>query len=119
MVLIISMTIGSLVLDGWHLNLTEATLFSVAAGLSADFTLHYSVAYRTSSRNDKRQERVARSLEHVGAPIIMGAITTFIGGNYNSSLSFLLLSLCCYHSVTIILLLSFCYSHSIITMQHS
>ena len=74
------MTVGTLVLDGWHLNIVESSVFSVAAGLSADFTLHYSVAYRTSCAIDERNDKVKYALEHVGAPIIMGATTTFIGG---------------------------------------
>ena len=41
-------TIGSLVLDGWELNILESIVISVAVGLSVDFTLHYSVAYTVS-----------------------------------------------------------------------
>ena len=79
---VISVTIGVLVLAGWELNIMESVVFSVAAGLSADFTLHYSVAYRTSLIINDRVERTKSSLEHIGAAILMGAFTTFIAGEF-------------------------------------
>ena len=80
---IISVTVGSLILDGWVLNIMESTVFSVAAGLSADFTLHYSVAYRTSLFKSRRDVRVKYSITHIGPAIFMGALTTFIAGTCN------------------------------------
>ena len=77
---ILSVTIGFLVLGGWELNIMESVVFSVAAGLSADFTLHYSVTYRTSLLTTDRVERTKSSLSHIGAAILMGAFTTFIAG---------------------------------------
>eukprot|EP00111_Clytia_hemisphaerica_P005464 TCONS_00015824-protein len=77
---IISVTVGVLVLSGWKLNILESIVFSVAAGLSADFTLHYSVAYQTSLHKHDRVERVKESLSHIGPAILMGACTTFIAG---------------------------------------
>ena len=62
----------------------ESVVFSVAAGLSADFTLHYSVAYRTSLIINDRVERTRSSLEHIGAAILMGAFTTFIAGEFKN-----------------------------------
>ena len=79
---ILSVTIGILVLTGWELNIMESIVFSVAAGLSADFTLHYSVAYRTSLLRNNRVERTKSALSHIGAPILMGAFTTFIAGKF-------------------------------------
>merc|ERR1740124_1883070 len=58
----------------------ESTVFSVAAGLSADFTLHYSVAYRTSPLKGEREGRVKFATSHIGPAIFMGSITTFIAG---------------------------------------
>ncbi|XP_057308069.1 protein dispatched homolog 1-like isoform X2 [Hydractinia symbiolongicarpus] len=77
---IISVTVGILVLSGWELNIMESVVFSVAAGLSADFTLHYSVAYKTSIIQDKRVERVKSAISNIGPAIAMGAFTTFIAG---------------------------------------
>lgn len=71
-----------LILSGWELNIFESVVFSVAAGLSADFTLHYSVAYRTSLTKDNRVERTKSSLKHIGAAVLMGACTTFIAGGF-------------------------------------
>ena len=79
---ILSVTIGILVLTGWELNIMESVVFSVAAGLSADFTLHYSVAYRTSLLRNNRVERTKSALSHIGTPILMGAFTTFIAGKF-------------------------------------
>ncbi|XP_012567028.2 protein dispatched homolog 1 isoform X1 [Hydra vulgaris] len=77
---ILSVTIGVLVLCGWHLNIMESIIFSVAAGLSADFTLHYSIAYLASSIKDNKVERTLNSLKNIGPAVLMGAITTFIAG---------------------------------------
>ncbi|XP_057308047.1 protein dispatched homolog 1-like isoform X2 [Hydractinia symbiolongicarpus] len=77
---IISVTVGILVLSGWELNIMESVVFSVAAGLSADFTLHYSVAYKTSLLKNNRVERVKSAINHIGPAILMGAFTTFIAG---------------------------------------
>ena len=68
-------------LSGWKLNILESIVFSVAAGLSADFTLHYSVAYQTTLIKHDRVERVKGALSHIGPAILMGACTTFIAGN--------------------------------------
>ena len=60
--------------------IVESILFSVAAGLSVDFTLHYSVAYRVSLLKNDRVERTKSALSRIGAPILMGAFTTFAAG---------------------------------------
>ena len=77
---IISVTVAILVADGWTLNIVESTVFSVAAGLSADFTLHYSIAYRSSVFKDDRKKRTKDALSRMGPPIFMGALTTFVSG---------------------------------------
>lgn len=79
---IISVTIGVLVLSGWRLNIMESIVFSVAAGLSADFTLHYSVAYKSSIETHNRVARVKDALSHIGPAILMGALTTFVAGMF-------------------------------------
>lgn len=43
---IIMVTVGTLVLLGWKLNVLESITVSVAIGLAVDFTLHYGIAYR-------------------------------------------------------------------------
>ncbi|XP_078362543.1 protein dispatched homolog 1-like [Oculina patagonica] len=77
---IIAITIGSLVLAGWQLNILESIVMSVAVGLSIDFTMHYGVAYRLAPDKSQRVSRVRYSLVHIGSAITMAAITTFLTG---------------------------------------
>eukprot|EP00794_Sanderia_malayensis_P010165 gene10165-11205_t len=79
-IFVISVSIGILVLGGWRLNILESIVFSVAAGLSVDFTLHFGVAYRSAIDKTTRNSRVMYSLVHLGSAVTMGAITTFISG---------------------------------------
>ena len=77
---IITITIGSLVLAGWQLNILESIVMSVAVGLSIDFTMHYGVAYRLAPEKSNRESRVRYSLVHIGSAITMAALTTFLTG---------------------------------------
>ena len=77
---VISTSIGTLVLAGWRLNIMESIIFSVAAGLAVDFTLHYGVAYRCATDKRSRAKRVKYSFQHLGSAIAMGAFTTFVSG---------------------------------------
>lgn len=77
---VMSTTIGTLVLAGWRLNIMESIIFSVAAGLAVDFTLHYGVAYRCAPDKSSRAKRVNYSFTHLGSAVAMGAFTTFISG---------------------------------------
>ena len=76
----IAITIGSLVLAGWQLNILESIVMSVAVGLSIDFTMHYGVAYRLAPERGNREKRVCHSLVHIGSAITMAALTTFLTG---------------------------------------
>lgn len=77
---IIAITIGSLVLAGWQLNILESIVMSVAVGLSIDFTMHYGVAYRLAPDRAHRENRVRYSLVHIGSAVTMAALTTFLTG---------------------------------------
>ena len=90
---IISITIGSLVLAGWQLNILESIVMSVAVGLSIDFTMHYGVAYRLAPEKSQRESRVCYSLVHIGSAITMAALTTFMTGRN----LFLAIFGCCLH----------------------
>ena len=79
---IVSVTIGSLVMAGWQLNILESMTMSVAVGLSIDFTLHYGVAYFNCDISQTRKERVHYSLWHVGSAVAMGTVTTFLAGEF-------------------------------------
>ncbi|XP_043195105.1 protein dispatched homolog 1-like [Amphibalanus amphitrite] len=76
---VIFVTVAALVLLGWRLNVLEAVAVTVAIGLSVDFTLHYSVAYRAGEQPD-REARVVHALSSVGSPIAMAALTTLLAG---------------------------------------
>nr|XP_054766923.1 protein dispatched homolog 1-like [Lytechinus pictus] len=72
-------TVGSLVFIGWELNILEATIMSLAVGLSVDFTIHYGVAYRIAPTGD----RVAKSfhaMKQLTAAISTAALSTIVAG---------------------------------------
>lgn len=75
----IFVTVGSLVLLGWELNVLESVTISVAVGLSVDFAVHYGVAYRLAPQPD-REGKVIFSLSRMGSAIAMAALTTFVAG---------------------------------------
>ncbi|XP_030628583.1 protein dispatched homolog 1 [Chanos chanos] len=75
----IFVTVGSLVLLGWELNVLESVTISVAVGLSVDFAVHYGVAYRLAPEQD-REGKVVFSLSRMGSAIAMAALTTFVAG---------------------------------------
>lgn len=75
----IFVTVGSLVLLGWELNVLESVTISVAVGLSVDFAVHYGVAYRLAPESD-REGKVIFSLSRMGSAIAMAALTTFVAG---------------------------------------
>ncbi len=72
-------TVASLVLLGWELNIVEATIITLAVGLSVDFTIHYGVAFKLSPSSDRNQ-RTRYSLKTMAAAITMAALSTFIAG---------------------------------------
>uniref|UniRef100_H2SEW5 Protein dispatched homolog 1 n=1 Tax=Takifugu rubripes TaxID=31033 RepID=H2SEW5_TAKRU len=75
----IFVTVGSLVLLGWEMNVLESVTISVAVGLSVDFAVHYGVAYRLAPEPD-REGKVIFSLSRMGSAIAMAALTTFVAG---------------------------------------
>ncbi|MEE6473816.1 hypothetical protein FKM82_010182 [Ascaphus truei] len=75
----IFVTVGSLVLLGWELNVLESVTISVAVGLSVDFAVHYGIAYRLAPDPD-REGKVVFSLSRMGSAIAMAALTTFVAG---------------------------------------
>jgi hypothetical protein len=86
----LGVTVGSLVLMGWKLNVLESITLSVAVGLCVDFTLHYGVAYVLAVDKTGRRPRVYVSVTCMSSAISMAAVTTFIAGEYfnNSKLFF-------------------------------
>ena len=75
----ISCTVAVLVFLGWHLNIIESLIISLAVGLSIDFTIHFGVAYRLSIATTS-VERTKEGFQTVGAAVAMAALTTFFAG---------------------------------------
>ncbi|CAB3997558.1 dispatched homolog 1 isoform X1, partial [Paramuricea clavata] len=71
-------TVGSLVLMGWKLNILESITLSVSVGLSVDFALHHGVACVLAVDKTDRKSRVSFSLADMSSAITMAAFTTFI-----------------------------------------
>ncbi|XP_038054259.1 protein dispatched homolog 1-like [Patiria miniata] len=71
--------VAILVLLGWELNVVEATIITLAVGLSIDFTIHYGVAYKLSPLKTRRQ-RARYSLTTMTPPISMAALSSFLAG---------------------------------------
>ena len=76
----LGVTVGSLVLMGWKLNILESITLSVAVGLSVDFALHYGVAYVLAMDKADRKSRVSVSMIDMSSAISMAAFTTFLTG---------------------------------------
>ncbi|XP_028405607.1 protein dispatched homolog 1-like [Dendronephthya gigantea] len=73
-------TVGTIVLMGWKLNILESITLSISVGLSVDFTLHYGVAYVLAADRTNRKLRVSFSMTCMSSAISMAAFTTFIAG---------------------------------------
>ncbi|XP_028410313.1 protein dispatched homolog 1-like [Dendronephthya gigantea] len=76
----LGVTVGTLVLMGWKLNILESITLSVSVGLSVDFALHYGVAYVLAVDKDQRRSRVFFSMTGMSSAITMAAFTTFVTG---------------------------------------
>jgi hypothetical protein len=76
----LGVTVGSLVLMGWKLNILESITLSVSVGLSVDFALHYGVAYVLAVDKTDRKSRVNFSMIGMSSAITMAAFTTFSTG---------------------------------------
>ncbi|KAH9509161.1 Protein dispatched 1 [Bulinus truncatus] len=75
----ICVTLASLVLMDWELNILESVIITIAIGLAIDITLHYGVAYRLAPDIGKEM-RVITSLGHMGSPVAMATLTTMLAG---------------------------------------
>ncbi|XP_071790807.1 protein dispatched homolog 1-like isoform X1 [Asterias amurensis] len=72
-------TVGTLVLLGWELNIVESTVITLSVGLSVDFTIHYGVAYRMAPHDD-RKGRTLYFLSTMSGAISVAALSSFVGG---------------------------------------
>lgn len=85
-----------LVLLGWRLNVLESVAVTTAIGLSVDFSLHYGTIYRQSN-DENRQAAVVFTLNRMGGPTLMAALTTGAAGIFmlpSSVLPYIQVKLC-------------------------
>ncbi|XP_076375765.1 protein dispatched-like isoform X1 [Megalopta genalis] len=75
----IIVTVASLILLGWKLNVLESVTVSTAIGLTVDFSLHYVVSYRACT-SKKKEDRVKTALSQMGGPTLMAALTSGAAG---------------------------------------
>lgn len=75
----IFVTVGSLVLAGWQLNILESVAISLAVGLSIDFAIHYGVAFQLS-REISRIKKTKESFTNISSAVSMAALSTFLAG---------------------------------------
>merc|ERR1712232_1067517 len=71
--------LGTLQFFGMHVNGIFYICIVVAIGLLVDFLMHILLRYYESSPTKCRDERVKETLETMGASILLGGLTTFLG----------------------------------------
>ncbi|BFZ16560.1 hypothetical protein BsWGS_19599 [Bradybaena similaris] len=80
-VLVLAMIIvelfGFMGVMGIKLSAVPAVILVMSAGIGVEFTLHVAVGFITAIGS--RDRRVAMALEHTCAPVLHGAISTFLG----------------------------------------
>ncbi|XP_022088553.1 protein dispatched homolog 1-like [Acanthaster planci] len=75
----IFVTVASLVLLGWELNVVQATMIILAVGLPVDYTIHYGVAYKLAPLQ-KREQRTRYSLITTTPALTMAGLSTLLVG---------------------------------------
>ncbi|VVD04087.1 unnamed protein product [Leptidea sinapis] len=73
-----TVTIATLVLIGWKLNVLESVSISLSAGLAVDFSLHYALSY--TNANGTKAARVKYALCASSGPTAAAALTTGCSG---------------------------------------
>ncbi|CAB9507719.1 Pick C1-like protein 1 [Seminavis robusta] len=71
--------LGTLQFFGLHINGIFYICVVVSVGLLVDFLLHILMRYYETSPDKTRNERVKETLETMGASIMLGGLTTFLG----------------------------------------
>ena len=74
-------TVASLVLLGWELNVFESVIMILAVGLCVDFIIHYGVAYSLAQVSEPtRSLRTEYSIRTMTGAISVAALSTFLAG---------------------------------------
>jgi len=69
-------TTATLVALGWTLGFLESICFAILIGISCDFVIHFSHAYKHHTGELSRNERTKYALIHMGPSILAAAATT-------------------------------------------
>lgn len=72
---VVLVTMATLVLLGWRLNILESVAVTVAIGLSLDFTLHYCVAFRTAAARSTASCTGTPGCAAAGTVAVPGTVT--------------------------------------------
>lgn len=68
--------LGTLYYWGVDFNIVSAINLVLAVGLAVDYAAH--VAHSFMTMQGTRKQRAARALEHIGGPVVNGAVSTFL-----------------------------------------
>lgn len=79
---IIFVSIATLVLLGWKLNVLESVAICLVIGLSVDYSLHYVLNYKMSPDKSSRKARVEYAIKMMSGPSLMAGLTTAATGAF-------------------------------------
>lgn len=68
---------GFMGIFGLKLNAVSAVTLITAVGIGVEFTVHVSLSYLTAMGT--RNERMARTLDHMFIPVLHGGLSTLLG----------------------------------------
>lgn len=79
---IIFVSIATLVLLGWKLNVLESVAICLVIGLSVDYSLHYVLNYKMAPDKSGRKVRVEYAIKMMAGPSVMAGLTTAFTGAF-------------------------------------
>ncbi|XP_026678199.1 protein dispatched [Diaphorina citri] len=79
---IIFVSIATLVLLGWKLNVLESVAICLVIGLSVDYSLHYVLNYKMAPDKSRRKPRVEYAIKMMSGPSMMAGLTTATAGAF-------------------------------------
>ena len=68
--------LGTMVLMGWELGMTESICLTILAGFCVDYIVHFAHAFMECPDRDSRTERTAYAMRHMGISVLSGALTS-------------------------------------------
>jgi hypothetical protein len=68
--------LGSMVLMGWELGMTESICLTILAGFCVDYIVHFAHSFMECPDRSSRTERAAYAMRHMGISVLSGALTS-------------------------------------------